>query len=39
MDERSRPPRVFGEQNELINFNFIPSMGIDLLKKYNLNKI
>jgi hypothetical protein len=36
MDIRSRPPRVFGENNLLIPFDFVYAMGKDIIRRYNL---
>ena len=38
MDTRSRPPRVFGENNLLIPFDFVQAMGVEIIKRYNLTQ-
>lgn len=39
MDTRYRPPRIFGENNLLIPFEFIPAIGTDILRKFKLKPI
>lgn len=33
MDTRYRPPRIFGENNLLIPFDFVPAIGTDILRR------
>jgi hypothetical protein len=34
MDVRSRPPRIFGVNNTLIPFKYVPAVGKDILRKH-----
>lgn len=36
MEERSRPPRIFGPNKILIPFNFTLAYGKDIIRKYKL---
>lgn len=36
MENRSRPPRIFGNNNVVIPFDFTPSIGKDIIMKYKL---
>jgi hypothetical protein len=38
MEVRSRPPRIFGSNNTLINFEYIPALGKDIILKYKLKE-
>lgn len=39
MDTRYRPPRIFGDDNQLIPFDFIPAIGSDLIRRFKLKVI
>ncbi len=39
MDTRYRPPRIFGENNLIIPFEFTPAIGTDILRRYKLKPI
>jgi len=36
MENRSRPPRIFGDNNKVIPFHFTRSIGKDIIMKYKL---
>jgi vacuolar protein sorting-associated protein 13A/C len=39
MDTRYRPPRIFGENNLIIPFEFTPAIGTDILRRYKMKAI
>ncbi|CAD8082725.1 unnamed protein product [Paramecium sonneborni] len=39
MDTRYRPPRIFGDNNQLIPFNFKHAIGTDIIRRYKLKVI
>jgi vacuolar protein sorting-associated protein 13A/C len=39
MERRFRPPRIFGENNLLIPYDFPLAMGSDIIRKYKLKQI
>ena len=39
MDTRYRPPRIFGENNLLIPFDFIPAIGTDIMRRVFNHKL
>lgn len=38
MDTRYRPPRIFGEDNQLIKFDFKDAIGTDIIRRFKLKK-
>ncbi|CAD8180234.1 unnamed protein product [Paramecium pentaurelia] len=39
MDTRYRPPRIFGDNNQLIPFNFKHAIGTDIIRRFKLKVI
>ncbi len=38
MEIRSRPPRIFKNDNRLVPFDFTPAIGIDIFNKLKIEK-
>ena len=39
MDQRYRPPRIFGQNNVLIPFDYVPAMGKDIIRRIKIKEI
>lgn len=39
MDQRYRPPRIFGGNNILIPFDYVPAMGKDIIRRIKIKEI
>mgnify|MGYP000601362756 FL=1 len=36
MDKRYRPPRIFGDNQLLINFDYKSAIGVDIMRRYKI---
>jgi len=39
MEVRSRPPRIFEDEDKLVAFDFTKSIGHEIIKKFGLTKM
>lgn len=39
MEVRSRPPRIFGEHNIIVPFDFVPAVGKEIIRKYKIKPL